>query len=1074
MIKKSTKKNLGLKNALDLKLLIILIFHCFSLVNAKNLLNNLPITKSKGFREIKINVADLIKIRGVVTSTSGDVLAGATVQVKGTKTAVLTNIEGSFTLDVESNSVLIVSYVGFEKLEVPINNLTKITIRLKPREGQLGEVVVTALGIKRQPRSLGYSTTQIPGAALTESRTPNLAAALTGQIAGVSVAGTGTGPNGSTRITIRGNSSLTAGGTPLYIIDGIPFENSNQGQSGQYGGTDNGDLLSTINPDDIESINVLKGAGASALYGYRGGNGVIIITTKSGATKKGIGIEINNNTIISSVIDYRDYQYVYGQGSNGKKADTLANFLNDEYYSWGAPIDGSSTVNVLGQTVPYIAQKNNFKNFYKTGVNSQTSLALLGGNENGNFRLGLSNSNSNEVVPSANSSQLGLNFNGNFNLSPQWHLAFIANYAYEKVNNRPSFSDAPGSLIASTNYLANTYDIRTLSKALNPDGSELLPGTDIYFDNPYFIADYFKNTSIRNRYTGKINLKYDITSWMSIQGEVNRNSYTNDLSNLTPYGTAWQSSGALAVSSNTNRELNTNFLLDINKPLGNHFKIHANLGANHQDNLVTGSSTSGSLNIPYFYSVNNIVNAGYVPLYAESKVNSVFGAADFSYKDYLFLELTGRNDWFSVLTPKLNHEFYPSISSSFVLSDAFKLPNWINFAKLRASFGQSSGNGNVPPYSQELTYAPNPLISYQGLPFFGTNSPGNDPTQGVIPNAVLQPLTITEEELGFNLSILESRLSIDVAGYNKLTTNDLVNVTASYSSGYASKIENVGKLRNRGIEILLSGYPLKSRNFSWKSSLNFATNSSKVLFLSPNTNNLIIGDNARYGTFSINQIVGLQYGQLVGYKYLRNAQGQKEFDDNGLPLRTSSVEPLGSGVYRVTGGFNNEFRYKNFLLSFLFDYKFGAKIYSVTNGLLYTDGLSKVTLQGRIGGYVGQGVKADGITPNTTAVPAQTYFTAIGNGDNSTDDIAEEFVYDASFIKLRNMTFGFSLPSALLTHSFIKGVTFSIVGRNLAILLKHIPNVDPESNLTSDTNQGIEYNTYPPIRNLGFNINLKF
>jgi len=1007
-----------------------------------------------------------VQLKGRVTDVNGEPLPGATVYIKGTQTGVATDISGGFSILVESGSILSVTYAGFEKKEIAVNNKTFLVIELKPVSSHLGEVVVTALGIKRQERSLGYSTTQIAGASLTESRTPNLATALSGQVAGVSVAGTGTGPNGSTRITIRGNTSLTAGKTPLYIIDGVPFETTNQGQSGQYGGQDSGDLLSTINPDDIESINVLKGVAASALYGYRGGNGVILITTKSGSTKKGIGIEINNNTTMSQVIDYRDYQYVYGQGSNGKKPTTVADILNTEYSSWGAPIDGSMVVNILGKQVPYSSHKDNYKNFYSTGVNSQSSVSLSGKNDNGSFRLGLSNANSKEIIPLSGSSQQGINFNSSYNLTSKLHLAFMANYVNELVKNRPSYSDAPGSLIATTNYLANTYDIRSLKQAVLPNGSEQLPGTDLYFDNPYFIAHYFKNTTERNRYTGNITLKYDLTNWMSIQGQINRNSFTNDQSNITPTGTSWSPPGFLSVSSNTDREINASFLLDINKKLGKNFAIHANIGANHQDNTYKSAGTSGSVNIPGVYSVNNLLTFPYNIGFSESKVNSVYAATDLSFKNYLFLTLTGRNDWFSVLNPKSDSYFYPSVASSFVFSDAFKLPDWITFGKIRASYAQSSGAGDTNPYQLNLTYTNNQAIVYNGLLFTNIN-------QSVVPNQLLKPLSISETELGLNMAFLNGRISIDAAVYNKLTKNDILNVTSSDASGYTGAIENVGKLRNRGLELLLSGYPVRTGSFSWKSALNFATNSSKVLYLSPGATNLQLGTPARWGTFSINQIVGKQYGQLVGYRYQRDKSGNKIFDDSGLPVRTNDLEPMGSGVYRVTGGFSNEFRYKNFNLSVLLDYKFGAKIYSVTNSVLYANGLSKQTLAGRVGGYIGKGVKADG-TPNTTAVPSQVYFGAISGAGSATDDIAEEFVYDASFIKLRNISFGYTFNEAALKHTPFKSLTFSIVGRNLAILLKHTPNVDPESNLTSDTNQGVEYNAYPPIRNIGFNINVKF
>ena len=1009
-------------------------------------------------------------ISGKITdATTGQPVVGSTVTVKGSTVATQTNSDGNFTITVpNSNSRLAISSIGFEPKEIALNGQSNISVTLKTSNLQLNEVVVTALGIKRQVKSLGYSTTEIQGSALTESRTPNLANALSGQIAGVSVAGTGTGPNGSTRITIRGNTSLTGGGTPLYVIDGVPFDAGNQGSSGKWGGPDYGDALSTINPDDIETINVLKGVAGSALYGYRGGNGVIVITTKSGSHSNGIGVELNNNTTFSNVIDERDFQYVYGQGSNGIKPTTIEAAQNTSTSSWGPKIDGSSVVDAIGNSVPYVAHKDNFKNFYKTGINSQSSVSLSGRNTNGNFRLGVTNGNSSEVIPKSGSEQQGINFNSNYNLTPKLHLSFTASYMHEKVKNRPWNSDAPGSVIASTYQLASTYDIRVLDPSVDLNGDEILPGgpTNIYFDNPYFVANYFKNTTSRDRYTGNIILKYDFTNWLSLQGQVSRNSILADQSNIVPYGTGWQHSGSLDVSSSNNRELNASFMFDINKKFGTDFSVHANLGGNHEDNLYKAASTGGGLDLPYWYSVNNIVNHTYNVDFSEYKVNSFYGSADLGYRDYLFITFTGRNDWFSTLNPKTNNIFYPSVSGSFVFSDAFHMPSWVTFGKLRASWAKSSAG--TSPYNTALSYS-NLNVDYGGIIFSSID-------QGTVPNALLKPINIQETEVGINMSFLDSRLSIDAAVYNKRTDDDILNVSISNTSGYESSLQNIGKLRNRGLELMLSGVPVQTKNFSWRPSFNIAFNDSKVLYLSPGVTTLILGDGdpARFGNFSIKQIVGQPYGQLTGFAYRRDANGNKIFGADGLPLRTDDLVSLGSGVYKTTGGFSNDFKYKNFTLSSLFDFKYGAKVYSVSNAQFASMGLHKNTLAGRDGGYVGKGVTEDGKV-NTTVVDAQTYWQSIsGESGEGVDNIEEEYVYDASFIKLRNLSLSYTISQSVLKNTFVKGLTFSLVARNVAIIMKHIPNIDPESNLTSTVEQGVEYNPYPPIRQLGFNLNVKF
>jgi TonB-linked SusC/RagA family outer membrane protein len=1004
-------------------------------------------------------------ITGSVTNSRGEPLVGATVKVKGKELAVTTDEKGNFTIIADPNSVLVISYTGYATQEIPIGGQATVNVQLVENVGELNEVVVTALGIKKQAKELGYSTTQVAGSELTDSRVPNLANALSGQVAGVSVAGTGTGPTGSTRITIRGNTSLTTGSTPLYIIDGVPLDVSNQGSSGKWGGPDFGDPLSMINPDDIESINVLKGVAASALYGYRGGNGVILITTKSGNKSRGIGLEINNNTTANQLIDERDFQYVYGQGSNKLKPTTAEQAGNTSTSSWGPKIDGSDVVDFKGNTVPYRAYPDNFKNFYQTGLTNQTTVSLAGTGDYGNFRLGITNMNMKEPVPNATMAQQGINFNSNFNLSDKLHVAFAGAYMFEKVKNRPWFSDSPGSVISSTLYLASSYDIRWLDPAVDETGNEILPSPgNVYFDNPYFAANYFQNTSLRNRYTGNISVRYDILDWLSATAQVSRNSFLNDQTVIVPTGTGWEPTGSMTVNQSNNRELNSSFLLEVNKKFGTQFSLHANAGANYQDNLYTAASTGGSLDLPRWYSVKNIINHIYDADYSHYRVNSLLANADIGFRDYLFLSLTARNDWFSTLNPKTNSYLYPSAALSFVFSDAFKLPAFISFGKFRASYATSSHG--TDPYKLALSYE-NVNINYRDLIF-------SHVVQSTVPNALLKPVSISEAEVGVNMGFFNNRLNVDAAVYNKETKDDILEVAVSTTSGYNSSVQNIGKMRNRGIELLISGVAVQTPDFSWKPSFNIAMNDSKVLFLSPGVDEISLGDGdpARIGTFTIRQIVGMQYGQLLGYKYKRDAAGNKIFDANGLPLRTDDIVPLGSGVYKTTGGFSNDFKYKNFIVSTLIDFKFGAKLFSVTNMDLASRGLTKQTLEGREGGYIGDGV-SEGGGKNTVAVDAQSYWQSIA-GDGAVDDIAEEFTYDASFIKLRNVSIGYTLPQKILKNTPIKGLTFSLVGRNVATLLKHTPNIDPESNLLSDAQQGVEYNPYPQIRSLGFNINVKF
>jgi TonB-linked SusC/RagA family outer membrane protein len=1012
-------------------------------------------------------------ITGKITDASGAALPGVTILVKGTRKSAVTDADGGFSIAAVKGDVLIISSVGQVTQQVTIGDETTIAVRLVALNAELSSVVVTALGIKKQPRALGYSTTEVDGSKFTQSRESNIGNALTGQVAGVSVAGTATGPSGSSRVVIRGNASVTGNNQPLYVIDGVPYDNTNQGMATKYGGVDFGDGLSNINPDDIESIQVLKGVAASALYGFRGGNGAILITTKSGARAKGVGVEVNNNLTAVKVHNLTDFQYQYGQGVLGSKPTTAGDAQNTEYYSWGAPVDGSQAVNFLGNSFAYSPYKNNLKDFYQVGPTNQSSIGLYGSNNQGHFRLGLSDLYNGNVVPNANMQQQGVNFSTEYHVLPQLTINLTTNYIFEQVKNRVSFSDAPGNVVASELYLPNTFHVKWLSpnQGTNAAGTEQLPGADQYFNNAYFVAYKFQNNTTRERLTAGLTVKYDFTNWFFAQGGVTRDGYTFDLTNIVPTGTGYDAGGQMTTNDVNFHELNWNYLLGVHTKFGNDFTFNANAGGNSEDNVNSSSSVTGAgpFNVPYFYSLTNVTNRPVTPGYARYHVNSIYGTADLGYKDFLFLNLTARNDWFSTLALNNDHYLYPSASASFVFSDAFTLPSWISFGKVRASYAEAS-NG-TSPYLNSQTYA------YLGYPINGQSM--SFIYQNLIPNEHLAPVQIAEKEAGVNMQFLNNRAGFDVAVYDKTTTKDLANIATSPTNGYDGIVENIGKISNKGVEILLNGTPIRSKDFAWNISFNLGINNSKVLYLGPGvTSAAVAGAAARWGNgVNISQWVGKTYAQITGYGYKRDANGNKIFSDGtdgtpiGEPEPTTSQVPLGSGVYNKTGGLTNDFHYKNFSLSFLIDFKYGAKIYSGTNILLYEYGLQKTTLEGRAtGGFVGKGVDLAGHT-NTTAVNSQTYFQDISTGN---DRIAEEFVYDASFIKLRSLSLSYSLPAKVIKGSVIKGVNFSLVGRNLAILMKHTPNIDPESNYGTSNGQGLELSGYPATRSLGFNVNVKF
>lgn len=1001
-------------------------------------------------------------VSGKIVDAKGEGLIGVSVSVKGSTTGTISDFEGNYSFSsIPSDATLIFNYLGYHSQQVAVNGRSVIDITLSEDTQMLGEVVVTALGIKRQKRALGYATTDLSGDNFTEVRDPNLGNALSGKIAGVSVAGNSTGIGGSSRVIIRGNSSLTGNNQPLYVIDGVPFDNTNIGNAGQWGGMDLGDGLSNINPDDIADIQILKGAAASALYGYRGGNGVIMITTKSGKGQQGIGVEINNNLTFNTIYDYRDLQKTYGQGTQGVKPTSQDAAQQTYNSSWGSVMDGSDAVNILGDTYSY-KHIDNWKEFYRTGISNQTSASISGSDAKSSYRLGLSNSVENSILPNAGSNQQGINFNGTYNITPKLQATLNANYVFEKVKGRANLSDGNGNVNATLLYLANSYDVRWLKGEVDEKGRELQPGNNVYFNNPYYLQYRKKNETNRNRLTGGLTLRYDITDWLYAQGQVTRDGYIFNFKQTQPKGAAADPDGYVNEYERNFSEMNINYLIGFLRKAGD-FNISANIGGNMQRNITKTYGTNDNIR-PFVVdgstATSNVASGTrtFKKLYNEYRVNSIYGTAELSYREWLFLNLTGRNDWFSTLSPDDNSYFYPSVSLSYMFSDHFKMPDWLTSGKLRVSYAASS-NGTTP-YQTILTYT---------IRDFETNGQTLGTIKNsVLPNEYLKPVSISEWEAGTNLQFINNRLGLDFSIYRKKTTDDIVQVSTSSASGYTSAMMNIGEIRNTGIEILVYGVPVNTKDFTWNTSVNLANNTSKVLNLGGAGSMSIDGAVARSGNASIQNIVGKSYGQIVGYKYKTDANGNRIFDSKGLPVRSDKQEILGDGVYKLTGGFKNDFTYKAFSLSFLVDFKFGAKLFSGTNYNLYSTGLHKNTVQGRETGIVGAGVNESGAT-NTVNVDAQTYWQYVAS-----QGITEEFVYSADFIKLREFSIGYSLPKSLLMKTPVRSVYISLIGRNLLTIMKHTPNIDPESAYNNTNGQGLELNGYPATRNIGFNLNVKF
>lgn len=1002
-------------------------------------------------------IINVIKISGHVTGEKGEPLSGATVMVKGSTAGTPTDTDGFFSFEAPEQSILKISYVGYQTKEIKVSGTTPCVIQLSV-SNTLNEVVVTALGIKKDEKKVGYSVSTISGDLLDKAKETNIAYSLEGRVAGLSISGVNGGPGSSARILLRGVTSFGAA-SPLFIINGIPIDNTQRGSANEWGGADFGDGISNINPDDVESLTVLKGQSASALYGARAANGVILITTKSSKKNAGFGVEINSNYQLDKAVNTFDYQTVYGQGENGLRPQNVNTAISTGNLGWGEKLDGKPTIQFDGKYYPYSAVKDNINKFYRTGSSSTNTVAFNGGGENGGFRLSLSNLSNNSIVRSSGLSRKTVNLTANQNVSAKLSLNVVANYIQESSNLKPNLSDGPLNA-NNIQYLAANENQAALAPGTNADGSELRWNNDSFVTNPYFAVNKFVNNISRQRLIAAIVTKYNFNSWLYAQARLGNDVLYDKRLSVIPTGTAFSPGGAgdIDEQSETHRsELNTDILIgakhDIIKNLLN-FDISG--GASLRKNSYEYTKLfGGPFIIPYFYSYENLTVKNSSYSYKSSETHSAYYTADFSIKKYITINNTGRFDAYSTLPQGHRGIFTPSVSASFIFSELIHIQA-LDFGKLRVSYAQTSGEPS-DTYITSQYYTINNSVN--GVPAAGFSN--------ILPNLFLKPYTLTETEVGIDLKFLNGRLGLDAAFFHRKTKNEIIKGDLDVSSGFATRFIGTGSTQNNGIEIELNGTPFKTVNFVWSPSFNFTYVQNKIL----QTDGTTQSANISFGTYrplnaATALVKGLPGPQIMANDYLRNGNGQIIFDANGLPMAGPRVA-MGSVVPKVYGGFNNNFTFKNLNLSFLIDYRYGNKILSATNYNSIYRGFNKLTLAGREDGVVGDGVTLTG-AKNTVSVPAESYYQALAR------NISALNVLDGSFIKLRQVTFGYTFSKGLLRNSPIEGITVSLVGRNLWTIMKHSDNIDPESGFSSDIKYaGIEGASLPPTHTYGINVNIK-
>lgn len=1024
-------------------------------------------------------------IKGTVTDASGKALPNVSVTQQGSKKGTMTDQSGNYSLVLTgNNSVVIFTSVGFETKTESVNGRTSINIILAAQDKSLSEVVVTALGLKKDARKLGYAAATVKVDEITRNRTTNVMKSLEGKVAGLEIAPPTAGANASNRIRLRGQSGFNGQtNSPLIVINGLPMDQGARSAEGGGPATDQGDNLSNINQDDIESMTVLKGATAAALYGSRASNGAIIITTKSGAKNSKFGVEISSSIAVDNILDFTDYQTEYGTGSNGVRPASQAQAQSFGNLAWGEKYDGALTYQYDGVQRPYLPDNNRMKQFYNTGLSNTNTIALSGGNSSTSYRVSFSNQDVKGVSPGNTYHKKIFNIGLNSKVTNSLTLQTNINYTHEENNNPPLVGAQGIGFSSFLNRIPLTVAISTLKTSIqNPDGSILSTNPfNNLLTNPYYLIGRMFDRTKRDRFLGTVSLKYDFTKWLYLQGRVNadigyNNNEANNPSNYAPNAPINSATGGWAgtygVASGLNKQFNTDFLLGTTQKIGD-FSIDASVGGN----MYTVDNNFSSQNVTDFvvrdiYSIPNGITKTQNYTVRRSQVNSIYAFADFSYKNFLYLNITDRSDYFSVLTPPSsivanpkNSFNYPSASASFVFSELLPDAKWMNYGKLRLSYAKVGNANGVDPYSSQLTYS----IESQ---LFGGYSVANIAGNGSNPNPYIIPYSVSEKEIGLELKTLKNRLNFDISVYDKRTNDQILPINLSAASGYTGENINIAKLKNSGVEVLIEGTPVKTKNFSWNVSLNGSYNTSKVLALNPGQTRQIVTFFNGTGNEFIGYLtydVGKEMNQLVDYTYLRNDKGQVMLNSAGGLQHSVDLVNYGSANYKEIGGITNTFQYKNLSLLIHVDGKFGGKVFSSTalNGL--RSGIGKNSLVGR------NGVVFDGVLPNgsqnTISVAPQTFYAQYRS-----QNIGDPFVFSSDFIKLRNITLTYDLSRFMSKKlTFVKGLTVSAYCRNAALLMKHIPTVDPEAFASSsDSRLGYEQHTEPTTRTFGLNLNVKF
>ncbi|PNW29293.1 SusC/RagA family TonB-linked outer membrane protein [Formosa algae] len=1032
---------------------------------------------------VQLTFAQEKLISGTVSDEAGLPLPGVNIIIKGTSQGTQSDFDGNYTISAASGDVLSFSFMGYKTTAVTVGASSSLNLTMAQDLSELDEVVVTALGIRREEKALGYSSQSVSSEELTTVRDANIVNSLSGKVAGINVTNASGAVGSESRIVIRGISSISGNTQPLIIVDGVVMDNTSYGDSGAYGGNSTPNGIADLNQDDIASMNVLKGGAATSLYGMRGANGVIVITTKSGTTKSTqLGIEISSSVSFENAYVLPEYQNSYGQGFDTTYFEYVDGVTGDGGIdeSWGAPLDAGYEFiqwdSFDGEAKPWVSHPDNVKDFYETGITTNNNIAFSKSGDGYNGRISLGMTDQKGIIYNTDLRKYNLGGKLNFDLSDKWSAGMSVNYIKTESSNLPSlgYGDANnqiGQLVWSGRNVdfqaLKDWENLPLGYAAGSDTATPINWNLAYNNNPYWALDTNTNTFDRNRLLGNINITYQITDDLSFTAQTGIDYFSSLDTKRRAFGTYESTRGSYEETQRTRYEINSQAILNYNIDITEKFNTSLSLGGqtmvNNYHRLYMAAS---ELQVPDVYNISN-TRDGVTPSLDQSqtdqKINSGFGIASFSYDDVVFLDLTGRNDWASVLPSTKNSFFYPGANLSAIVSDIANMNN--TFLKLRAGWAQVGSSGPLSPYSLEPAYTFGTA--------WGTTPVASSPTTLWNPN--IKNETTEEFEIGFDARFFSNRLRVDFTYYDKETSDVIMAKEISGASGNLYFWDNAATLTNKGYEVTLGADIIRNDGdgFNLGFSANFARNRNKAQDIDddPTTNNgsIVLGG---LWNVDIQANEGEAVGTIYGPAFARNDDGAIIYS-NGLPTIDPTNQVLGNINPDWTGGLNIDMSYKNIRFSTLFDVKWGGDIYSQTNSWGNYAGVLAETLPGRETGIIGEGVKSDGSggwVANDIVQTASTYYGTV-YGSN----IGESAVYDASFVKWRELALFYDFPLKKWAKTGVDQLSLGVTVRNLAILYKKTPNIDPESAFSNSTGaQGLEYAQVPSTRSIGINLNVKF